>query len=94
LSSRYLFHYASLNQKYFTAKVRKAGIPTLASDSILSLKIPVLPLARQIEIVRILDTLLDLTSSLSIGLPAEIEARRNQYQHYRDKLLTFPEPAV
>ena len=94
LSSRYLFHYASLNQRYFTAKVRKAGIPTLASDSILSLKIPVLPLERQIEIVRILDALLDLTSNLSIGLPAEIEARRNQYEYYRDKLLTFPEPAV
>ncbi|MBB3025759.1 restriction endonuclease S subunit [Trueperella pyogenes] len=30
-------------------------------------------------------------NDISSGLPAEIEARRKQYEHYRDRLLTFPE---
>jgi type I restriction enzyme S subunit len=30
-------------------------------------------------------------NELSIGLPAELAARRKQYEYYRDKLLTFKE---
>ena len=33
-------------------------------------------------------------NDISSGLPAEIEARRAQYEHYRDRLLSFPEKAV
>lgn len=90
-SSRFIYHYASLNEKFFMDKVRKAGIPTLASESIYTLPIPVLPMARQLEIVGILDAFLELTSSHSIGVPAEIQARRKQYEYYRNKLLTFKE---
>ena len=32
-----------------------------------------------------------LVNDLSIGLPAELSARRKQYEYYRDKLLTFEE---
>ena len=32
-----------------------------------------------------------LTNDISIGLPAEIEARQKQYEYYREKLLTFKE---
>lgn len=32
-----------------------------------------------------------LVNDISIGLPAEIDARRKQYEHYRDRLLTFRE---
>lgn len=39
----------------------------------------------------ILDKFDALVNDLSIGLPAEIEARRQQYEHYRDRLLTFNE---
>ena len=38
----------------------------------------------------ILDRFDSLTSSLSEGLPAELAARRSQYEYYRDRLLTFP----
>lgn len=75
-------------------KVRKAGIPTLASASILSLQVPILPMSEQLRIVEILDRFSEITSNLSIGLPAEIEARRKQYEYYRDKLLTFKELAA
>jgi type I restriction enzyme, S subunit len=91
ISSRYLYYFAALNQQYFMDKVRKAGIPTLASESILSLPIPVLPMSKQLEIVGILDKFFELGSNLSEGLPAEIQARHKQYEYYRSKLLTFKE---
>ena len=45
----------------------------------------------QERIVSVLDRLDSLCNDLSNGLPAEIEARRKQYEYYRDKLLTFKE---
>lgn len=52
-------------------------------------KIPIPSLEEQHRIVSILDRFESLTTSLQSGLPAEIVARRQQYEHYRDKLLTF-----
>jgi len=49
---------------------------------------------RQKEIVAILDAFDALVNDLSIGLPAELAARRTQYEHYRDRLLTFKEKAA
>lgn len=46
-------------------------------------------LEEQHRIVSILDRFESLTTALQSGLPAEIAARRQQYEHYRDKLLTF-----
>ena len=40
------------------------------------------------DILRRMDT---LCNDITEGLPAEIEARRQQYEYYRDKLLTFKE---
>jgi len=57
-------------------------------------RIPLPPLAIQEEIVRILDAFDLLVSDLSAGLPAEIAARRKQYEHYRDKLLSFEDSAA
>ena len=54
-------------------------------------KIPVPSLEEQARIVAILDKFDALVNDLSSGLPAEIAARRKQYEHYRDRLLTFKE---
>ena len=43
----------------------------------------------QNRIVKILDHFDDLVNDISSGLPAEIKARRQQYEYYRAKLLTF-----
>lgn len=51
--------------------------------------LPIPSLEEQHRIVSILDRFESLTTSLQSGLPAEIAARRQQYEHYRDKLLTF-----
>ncbi|GAA8483775.1 restriction endonuclease subunit S [Helicobacter pylori] len=51
--------------------------------------IPIPPLEIQQEIVKILDQFLALTTDLQTGIPAEIKARKKQYEYYREKLLTF-----
>ncbi len=48
-------------------------------------------LAEQERIVDILDRFEALVNDISSGLPAEIAARRKQYEYYRDQLLTFKE---
>lgn len=53
------------------------------------IEIPIPPLPEQRRIVAILDHFETLVNDLSVGLPAELEARRKQYEYYRDKLLTF-----
>ena len=53
------------------------------------MRIPVPPLKEQERIVAILDKFDALVNDFSSGLPAEIEARRKQYEYYRDQLLTF-----
>lgn len=54
-------------------------------------KIPIPPLSEQERIVSILDKFEALVNDSSIGLQAEIEARRKQFEYYRNKLLTFAE---
>ena len=67
------------------------GNPKLMSNMIAKIKIPVPPLEEQERIVAILDRFDALCNDLTSGLPAEIEARKKQYEYYRDKLLTFKE---
>lgn len=64
-------------------------IARLYNDNILEATIPVPSLADQQKIVSILDRFDRITNDLTAGLPAEIEKRRQQYEYYRDKLLSF-----
>ncbi len=64
----------------------------LKKDWILEVKVPVPPIAEQVRIVSILDTFDTLTTSITEGLPREIELREKQYAYYRDQLLNFPKP--
>ena len=49
------------------------------------------PLSVQEEIVELLDKFDTLTNDLTSGIPAEIEARKKQYEYYRERLLSFKE---
>jgi type I restriction enzyme S subunit len=69
------------------------GNPKLMSNVMKRIPIPVPTLAEQERIVSILDKFDALVNDLSVGLPAELAARRKQYEYYRDRLLTFDEAA-
>ena len=56
-------------------------------------EIPAPSIGTQQKVVDILDRFDSLTASLTDGLPAEIEARRQQYEYYGDRLPDFPRKA-
>lgn len=62
--------------------------------SLSKISIPIPPLSEQRRIVSILDRFEALTNDLQAGLPAEIAARRQQYEYYREKLLTFKRKTI
>ena len=66
-----------------------SGIPQLTVPMVEKYKIPVPSIEIQQRIVNVLDNFDAICSDLNIGLPAEIEARKKQYEYYRDMLLTF-----
>ena len=89
LNVKYLYYYLLNNQTKIYSKKKGAGIPHVHGSDIASFVISIPKLEMQNEIVSKLDTLDTLCNDLSIGLPAEIEERKKQYEYYRDKLLTF-----
>ena len=68
------------------SKVVHSSVPAISA-----IKIPIPPLSVQERIVNVLDNFDVICSDLKIGLPAEIDARKKQYEYYRDLLLTFAE---
>lgn len=73
-------------KKKFTQGTKVKDISTL---NLARISVPVPPLPVQEEIVRILDRFDALVNDISVGLPAELSARRKQYEYYRNRLLTF-----
>ena len=71
-----------------------ASQTNLRKGQILEVKIPIPPLAQQKRIVAILDKFEALTTSLTEGLPREIALRQQQYEYYRELLLSFPKAEV
>ena len=74
-----------------TLKIEGKGttVKGISIEELGRIKIPIPPLSEQERIVAILDKFDALVNDISEGLPAEIRARRKQYEYYRNKLLTF-----
>ncbi|MEL4205003.1 restriction endonuclease subunit S, partial [Plesiomonas shigelloides] len=91
---RFVFHYLQTGaMKEYIAKFNKTSAqPNLNLQQISSFKIPSLSMTEQTRIVSILDKFDALTNSITEGLPREIELRQQQYEYYRDLLLSFPKP--
>ena len=92
VNPEYLRYY--LQTQYMKLRDVSAGDGTrggLNLKMISSFEVPVPPINEQNKIVDALKVLDSYSTSLSFGLPAEIEARQRQYEYYRDKLLTFKE---
>ncbi len=84
--NKYLYHF----YKVAKWKIDRGGtVSRLYNSNILNTEIPIPSLEVQAEIVGILDKFESMCNSLVEGLPAEIEARKKQYEYYRDKLLSF-----
>ena len=88
---RFYWHFTRTPEYWGQANrlVTKGGQPQFNTGAIGRIVIPIPPLETQAKIVSILDRFDTLTSDLTQGLPAEIAARKKQYEYYRDKLLTF-----
>ena len=92
INADYLFYACST----LYSKFQNLGNGKLAMANmsfVRNLVIPVPPLSVQENIVKILDRFDKLNNDMSEGLPAEIEARKKQYEYYRDTLLSFDDKA-
>ena len=92
---KYLAYYTK-TQMFMSEKkkyAKGAKVIDVAAKDIAKIKIPLPPVEEQERIVNILDKFEALVNDISMGLPAEIEARKKQYEYYREKLLTFNEAA-
>jgi type I restriction enzyme S subunit len=91
ISYRYLYHFLKHSESELY-KLRAVGtIPAINLKPLLKFGVPVPELDLQIKISSLLDSFERLQSENSSGLPSEITARRQQYEYYRNKLLTFKE---
>ena len=90
LKSRFLYHFLITHQQTIYSQVRRSSVPRLSKTAFEKLLIPIPSLEEQEHIVSILDKFDALTTSLTEGLPKEIELRQKQYEYYRNMLLSFP----
>ena len=97
INSKYVYHFLLTQKSKIAGQVRRASIPRLSKSAIEKLNIPIpcpdnpkKSLETQAEIVRILDAFTAMTAELT----AELNLRQQQYNHYRDQLLSFDEGEV
>jgi type I restriction enzyme S subunit len=92
IDPRFLYYIVNRNQQLLKYD---SGVDQthLKKEWILQIQVPVPHLEEQRRIVATLDQLDALVSDLSVHLSTELKARRQQYEYYRDRLLTFREAA-
>ncbi|GAA2561180.1 type I restriction enzyme S subunit [Neomicrococcus aestuarii] len=96
IEPEYLFHILRTMRPTLLRFARREGgsVASLETKKLMSFRIPVPDLNEQKRIIDLLENFEMLVSDLTSGLPAELAARRKQYEYYRDKLLTFKELAA
>ena len=95
LSSRYLYHVmVSQFGRYLESTVFHSSVTSVRKPMLERFPVAVPPMEEQDRVADVLDRFNALVNDITSGLPAEIAARRAQYEHYRDRLLSFPEKAV
>jgi type I restriction enzyme, S subunit len=96
VDQRFVYYYllTQIGSLQELARATSVKLPQLGVDDTDRLRIPVPPLPVQREIVKVLDAFTELETELEAELGFELEARRRQYQYYRDALLSFAEPTT
>lgn len=88
---KYMSYYfqTELFQSQKRPHITGTKVRRISGDALAKIRIPIPSVGEQQRVVAILDRFDRLVNDLSIGLPAELKARRQQYEHYRDRLITF-----
>ena len=92
---RHLVYLATAQDFQISKRKVAKGIKVIeaAPVDLSRVEIPAPSIGTQQKVFDILDRFDTLTKSLPDGIPAEIEARRQQYEYYGDRLLDFPRRA-
>ena len=93
LYPQYVSHYLRTNyyHKQIVKHVSDGKICSISAKGLGSAIIPIPSYEEQVRIATLLNKFDELVSDLVQGLPAEIAAVKEQYEYYRNKLLSFPE---
>lgn len=89
LLTKFVYYYFFIIDEWCKQNVNVSSFPSVEIERLKKQPFPIPPLAEQQRIVSILDKFEALTTSISEGLPKEIELRRKQYEYYRNQLLSF-----
>jgi type I restriction enzyme S subunit len=87
--TKFVYYFLKNEQEKIHLMKKGGGVPHVRANDFEFYSIPIPPLSEQERIVGILDKFDALVNDLSVGLPAEITARRKQYEYYRGRLLDF-----
>jgi len=91
LNMKFAFYYCFLLDEWCRNNITTSSFASVDMNKFKRFRFPLPSLEEQQRIVAILEKFDTLVNDLSSGLPAEIAARRQQYEYYRDRLLTFQE---
>lgn len=93
LDMKFFYYYMFVIDEWCKNNTNVSGFASVDMNKFKKLMIPIPPIEEKERIVAILDKFDSLVNDISEGLPAELTARRQQYEYYRNKLLTFDEAA-
>ncbi len=93
LETRFLYYYLKSIQPSIRGLQQTGGTPALNRKELVRVEVPVPSPSAQERVTAVLDKFDSLVDDPESGIPAEIAARRKQYEFYRDQLFTFPEVA-
>lgn len=91
LLTKYVYYYMFVVDEFCKDNVNYAGFASVDMGKLKRMPFPIPPMEVQERIVEVLDRFETLVNDLNEGLPREIELRKQQYEHYRDRLLSFPD---
>lgn len=90
--TEFIYYYMKAKfYKYIKEKSFHSSVTSIRRPMLNDFLIPKISIEEQERIVKILDKFEKICNDILEGLPAEIEARKQQYEYYRDKLLMFKE---
>lgn len=89
LIPKFIYYYFFVIDEWCKQNVNVSSFPSVDIERLKSVLFPIPPLHVQQRIVSLLDKFHTLTTSISEGLPRELELRKQQYAYYRDQLLAF-----